>query len=136
MSDSAPLTSATTTAGNVTGVKVLNTFPEVSPMIDAGVSQLTQVVLSTIQTQIESPTMDLKTFEKASAIISAQYSEAKDTVSELSTFFATQNELATGLAPHLGLLEAIDGSVASLEDSVKMLDTQTKTLEGVFSELL
>jgi hypothetical protein len=105
-------------------------------MMEKGVAHLSKVVLGAVAAQVEAPTQEFKALEQASHIISAQYSQVKDSVADLAPFYAAQNELVASLKPHLEAVDALEGSVAGLEEAARVLDEQTKTLEGVFSELL
>ena len=115
---------------------VLDTYPEVAPLIDSGVAALSRSVLTVVNGQVESSTAELQTLARASTLVAAQYAEVKDSVAELSAFYASHAALAGGLAPHYAVVEELERCALSLEESARDLDEQTKTLEQVFTQLL
>ena len=119
-----------------TAVTVLDTYPEVAPLLDSGVAALSRSVVAVLQSQVEASTAELTALERANTIVAAQYSEVRDGASELAAFYAQHGALAASLAPHLALVEEVERCAAGLEEAARELDEQTKSLEQAFAELL
>ncbi len=115
---------------------VLDTFPEVAPLLEAGLGALSRSTLAVLSAQVEASTAELRALERASALAGAGYAEARDGAAELRALHAAHAALAAGLAPHLAVVDDIERCAGGLEEAARALDEQTTALEAAFAELL
>ena len=127
---------STSTSTSTPGVQVLDTYPEVSPLLDSGAGELSRAVLAVVQSQVEASTGELQALGRANSLVAAQYAEVKDSVAELGAFYEAHAALALGLQPHLKVLQELERCASGLEEAAKDLDAQTRQLEQVLQSLL
>ena len=118
------------------GVTVLDTYPEVAPLLAAGAGALSRSALAVLQGQVEASTAELRALERAGALVAAGYAEARDGAAELRALHAAHAALDAGLAPHLAVVDELERCVGGLEEAARALDEQTVELEAAFGELL
>jgi small-conductance mechanosensitive channel len=81
-------------------------------------------------------TSELATLDRATHLVSSQYSEVKDNLADLDTFYATYAAQVAALRPHLDHIDALTAVVGQLEESARTLDGQTKQLEAAIADIL
>jgi hypothetical protein len=81
-------------------------------------------------------TAELQALDKATHLVGSQYSEVKDNLSDLETFYTAYAAQMAALRPHLEHIDSLSAVVGQLEESARTLDGQTKQLEAAIADIL